>query len=181
LPSPRPGTDRVLDDEHWIVIDGRRWRATDPNIPDRFRTELVDELMAARRAVGAATRAADSDPHAGPDAERRARTRVQDAKVALGERGAPWWETPDEHARRERIEATTLALARHRAPDGTICPSDVARAIGGTGWRALMEPVRDVVRTLVERDAVTVEQRGRAVPKGRAWKGPIRIRLRDGG
>jgi hypothetical protein len=39
-----------------------------------------------------------------------------------------------------------------------------------------MEPVRDVVRTLADRDEVVVEQRGHAVPKGRAWKGPIRIR-----
>ena len=161
-----------MDDEHTIENDGRRWRATDPGIPDRFRAELVHELMAARRAVAAAKRKEDADD------ERDARARVQDAKVALGERGAPWWETPSPDEQRTRIEATTLALARHRAPDGTICPSDVARAIGGPEWRALMDPVRDVVRTLVDEDAVTVEQRRQVVPKGRTWKGPIRIRAR---
>ena len=40
-------------DGHHFVIDGRRWRATDPSIPDSFRQELVDELMDARRAVKA--------------------------------------------------------------------------------------------------------------------------------
>jgi hypothetical protein len=160
-----------LDDEHSIAIDGRRWRATDPSIPERFRTELVRELMSARRAVGAAKRAADTA------AEQQARSRVQDAKVALGERGAPWWEPAAADGQRARIGATVLALARHRAPDSTICPSDVARAVGGTHWRDLMGPVRDVVRILADRDEITVEQRGREVPKGTAWKGPIRIRL----
>jgi hypothetical protein len=166
------GSAQGLDDERSIEIDGRRWRRTDPSIPARFRAELVGELMAARRAVGAAKRAGD------PRAERRARARVQDAKVALGERGAPWWETPSPEEQPARIEATTRALARHRAPDGTICPSDVARAIGKDDWRKLMEPVRDVVAMLRANDEVTVEQRGRRVPKGRPWKGPIRIRLR---
>jgi hypothetical protein len=41
--------------------------------------------MSARRAVGAAKRAAD------PEAERRARDRVHAAKVAMGERGPAWW------------------------------------------------------------------------------------------
>jgi hypothetical protein len=172
LASGRAGIERSLDDEHTIEIDGRRWRATDPAIPDRFRAELVDELMSARRAVGAAKRAQDAS------AERDARARVQDAKVALGERGAPWWETPSAADQRARISAATLALARHRAPDATICPSDVARTVGGTSWRRLMDPVREVVRALVAADDVVVEQRGRAVPKGRTWKGPIRIRLR---
>ena len=159
------------DPEHWRVIDGRRWRATDPAIPEAFRAELVDELMSARRAVGAAKRSAD------PGAERRARNRVQDAKVALGERGEPWWDPPSTEGTRGRIEATVRALAGHRAPDKTICPSDVARTIGGERWRDLMDPVREVVRLLVDRNEVDVEQRRRVLPSGHAWKGPIRIRL----
>jgi hypothetical protein len=173
--GPAAGSARVLDDEHTIEIDGRRWRATDPAIPEGFRTELVRELMAARRDVGAAKRAGDER------AERSARDRVQDAKVALGERGAPWWETPSPDAELARIEATTRALARHRAPDGTICPSDVARAIGGDDWRKLMGSVREAVTMLRERGVVSVEQRGTTVPKGRDWKGPIRVRLRPDG
>lgn len=73
-------------DGHHVVIDGRRWRATDPSVPAERRHELVNELMAARRAVGAAKRAGDSE------AERSARARVHTAKVALGERGPKWWE-----------------------------------------------------------------------------------------
>ena len=72
-------------DGHYVIIDGRKWRATDPSIPEERRQELVDELMDARRAVGAAKRAADAD------AEQAARRRVHEAKVALGERGRPWW------------------------------------------------------------------------------------------
>ncbi len=73
-------------DGHYIVIDGRRWRATDPSLPEDRRQALVNELMAARRAVGAAKRAGE------PDAERSARARVHAAKVGLGERGPKWWE-----------------------------------------------------------------------------------------
>jgi hypothetical protein len=73
-------------DGHFVVIDGRKWRATDPTLPEARRKRLVDELMSARRAVGAAKRADDSD------AERAARKRVHSAKTKLGERGQPWWE-----------------------------------------------------------------------------------------
>lgn len=75
-------------DGRYIVVDGRRWRASDPGLSPERRDELVHELMDARRAVGAAKRADDED------AERAARARVHAAKVALGERGTPWWEEP---------------------------------------------------------------------------------------
>ena len=79
------------EDGHYVVIDGRRWRATDPNLPEERRQELVNELMSARRAVGAAKRGGDAA------AERAARDRVHAAKVALGERGEPWWERTSDH------------------------------------------------------------------------------------
>ncbi len=85
-------------DGRYVVIDGRRWRATDPDVPEDVAAVLRRELMSARRAVGAALRAQD------PVAERTARDAVQRAKTALGERGTPWWEqSPDE--RRARWEA----------------------------------------------------------------------------
>jgi hypothetical protein len=75
-------------DGRYIVVNGRRWRASDPGLSEERRAELVSELMSARRAVGAAKRADDAG------AERAARDRVQAAKVALGERGPAWWDVP---------------------------------------------------------------------------------------
>ena len=89
--------ERTPDGRH-VVVDGRRWRATDPEVPQEVAQVLRRELMSARRAVGAALRAAD------PTAERTARDRVQRAKTALGERGTPWWEQTSEQ-RRARWEA----------------------------------------------------------------------------
>lgn len=158
------------EDGRWIVVGGRRWRATDPAIPEPFRQELVDELMDARRAVGVAKRAGDAG------AEARARARVQAAKVALGERGQPWWEEPTDEGRRERLASAVLALAGRRAPDKTICPSDAARAVGGGSWRSLMEDARDVARSLARDGEVEVLQRGEPVDPDEPWKGPVRIR-----
>ena len=76
----------VVDGGRYVRIDGRRWRATDPGIPEEERVRLVGELMRARRDVGRALRAGDAE------AEREARARVHSAKVALGERGEKWWE-----------------------------------------------------------------------------------------
>ena len=93
------------EDGRYVVIDGRRWRATDPEIPEDVAAELRRDLMSARRAVGAALRAEDAD------AERAARARVQAAKVALGERGVPWWEQTLEE-RRERWEEGLTFFSR---------------------------------------------------------------------
>lgn len=158
------------DGGRWVVVDGRRWRATDPGIPDPLRQELVNVLMAARRAVGSARRSSDEA------AEASARQRVQAAKVALGERGDPWWEPPSDEGLRTRAEATILALTGGRAPDRTICPSDAARAIGGSTWRSLLPMVRDVVRQLARRGAVEVSQGGEPLDPAKEWKGPVRVR-----
>ncbi len=96
-------TPRRTLDGRYVVIEGRRWRATDPSLDVWVRKALVDELMSARRAV----QRAEDDV-----AERAARDRVQDTKVALGERGQPWWEVPDPDALAERRAAAVRALAR---------------------------------------------------------------------
>lgn len=85
-------------DGRYVVIDGRRWRASDPDLPDDVAALLRSELMSARRAVGAALKAGDGE------AERVARAQVHRAKTALGERGTPWWEQ-DAQERRARWEA----------------------------------------------------------------------------
>ncbi len=78
-----------------MIIDGRRWRATDPLIPEERRDELQHVLMAWRREVRRVR---------GTDDEATARAGVHAAKVALGERGEPWWEQA-EHERRARWDA----------------------------------------------------------------------------
>lgn len=148
------------DDGRYVVVDGRRWRATDPSVPEAFRAELVAELMAARRAV-------QTDPAT-------ARARVQDAKVALGERGRPWWQEPTEVSLQERLAATIRALLRHRDPDRTICPSDAARAVGGSSWRTRMDAARAVAAELHDAGIVRVQQRGADVDP-RTARGPVRI------
>ena len=85
----------TTDDGRFIVVDGRRWRATDPAIPGARRDELQRVLMAWRREVKRVR---------GTDGEAAARAGVQAAKVALGERGTPWWEQ-DDAERRRRWEA----------------------------------------------------------------------------
>lgn len=55
-------------------------------MPEAERQRLVDRLMNARRAVGAAKKAGDCA------AEKSARAQVHEAKVALGERGPVWWD-----------------------------------------------------------------------------------------
>ena len=75
-----------------------------------------------------------------------------------------------------RLEAAILDLLDSR--QGTICPSEAARAVGGAdeaGWRPLMEPARRAARRLVAAGEVEVTQKGRVVDPSTAT-GPIRIR-----
>jgi hypothetical protein len=85
----------VTPDGRYIVVRGRLWRRSNPALADDERQALVNELMAARRAIGTGLREGDEE------GVRQARSRVQAAKVALGERGPVWWDdgTPDENRR----------------------------------------------------------------------------------
>ena len=76
-----------------------------------------------------------------------------------------------------RLRAAILALARHRGPGSSICPSDAARAVGGEGWRALMDDSRSVALTLARDGDVEITQRGEVVDPGHLPRGPIRIRI----
>jgi hypothetical protein len=80
----------VTEDGHFVVISGRRSRATGPAIPEDVAAAFRRALMAARD-VGTALRAS-RDPAS-------ARARVHAAKVAHGERSIPWWEQTLEQRR----------------------------------------------------------------------------------
>jgi Protein of unknown function (DUF3253) len=73
------------------------------------------------------------------------------------------------------LEREILDLLDQRAPR-TICPSDVARAVGTEdGWRRLMDPVREAAQRLVEAGELEVTQRGEVVDLPTV-KGPVRLR-----
>ena len=101
------------------------------------------------------SRVADSD---GPGAD--------SAKTALGSGAAA-----------TRLRAAIVALAKHRGPDSSICPSDAARAIGGDGWRELTEQSRSIAFALARDGDVEITQRGAALDPNRPVRGPIRIRI----
>lgn len=78
--------DRYPDtpDGRYFVVRGRLWRKSNPALDDATRERLVKDLMSARRAV--------RDAKGDPEAMGAARHLVDQAKVALGERGHPWWD-----------------------------------------------------------------------------------------
>ncbi|UWF47909.1 hypothetical protein NYP20_21710 [Pseudomonas sp. N3-W] len=75
----------VTPDGRYFVVKGRLWRCSNPSLEEDVRQRLVDALMAARREV---KKAKDSEDEL---QMKRAREKVQLAKVALGERGPVWW------------------------------------------------------------------------------------------
>ena len=92
----------ITPDGRYVVINGRRWRATDPKIPEERRTELTRVLMAWRREVRRTK---------GTDDESAARAGVHASKVALGERGTPWWEQPDDERRARWLSEVPMPRA----------------------------------------------------------------------
>lgn len=93
----------TTDDDRWLVVDGRRWRRTDPGLPEDVAAALRSHLGSARATVGAAGRRGDAAAVAA------ARLRVGIAKRGLGERGPKWWEEPLEaRVQRARDALTEL-------------------------------------------------------------------------
>lgn len=80
---------------------------------------------------------------------------------------------------RQRLESSIRALASHRGPRSSICPSDAARAVGGDNWRELMDAAREAARRLAGSGAVEITQRGNVVDPDSEWSGPIRIRTTE--
>lgn len=82
---PIASTPPQTPDGRYLVVRGRLWRLSNPALPAAARESLVADLMEARRDVEVQSRAGNAD------GVRNARSRVDCAKRALGERGAVWW------------------------------------------------------------------------------------------
>ncbi len=90
---------------------------------------------------------------------------AQDAEIALGDGPI-----------RQQLKSSLRALAEHRGPDRSTCPSDAARAVGGDNWRDLMADTREVARELAKSGHVDITQRGKILDPDAEWHGPVRIR-----
>ncbi|TFW00364.1 biopolymer transporter Tol [Orlajensenia leifsoniae] len=95
------------DSERWLTIRGRRWRRTDPSLPEDLVQALKSHLGRGRSGVRSAKLKND------PDATAAARVRVGLAKKGLGERGPYWWDESEE----ERLERARGALRQLDALD----------------------------------------------------------------
>lgn len=98
---------RTTADGRYIVVRGRLWRASDPGLDKDVRQALVDELMAARRAVARADRSGDAAALA------TARAAVDAAKRGLGERGPVWWKDGAPDLSRRMLKNTHYAREEH--------------------------------------------------------------------
>ncbi|MCC5042606.1 hypothetical protein LLE56_05570 [Xanthomonas campestris] len=115
--TPKQAADGPLrtPDGRYLVVCGRLWRATNPDLPAEARDALVHALMDARRAVKAALRTRDAMQR------KAARGEVDAAKTGLGERGAVWWNdgAPDFNRhlmRTARRNRGVRGTCRFRAP-----------------------------------------------------------------
>jgi hypothetical protein len=81
------------------------------------------------------------------------------------------------------IAAEILRQTAARGPEGSICPSEVARALAGGGedgpWRPLMGRVRDVAVGLAREGRVEILRKGKPVPP-EGVRGVIRLRAAAG-
>jgi len=69
-------------------------------------------------------------------------------------------------SREHTIEQEVLRLVSDRGLEKTICPSEVARSLGGPhpdGWGPLMQPVRRVAVQLAKQGRVVITRKGKAV------------------
>lgn len=128
MPSSRKSVDAPTNrtpvftpDGRYLLVRGRLWRTSNPNLSVQARQALVNELMDARRAVAAARRAEDEADLS------RARRRVDAAKRGLGERGPVWWTDGAPDLNRHMAANTAYAswANAHEGPDETaddVCP-----------------------------------------------------------
>lgn len=101
----RPSEYPVTPDGRYFLVGGRLWRATNPAIADPQRDQLIGALMDARRAV--------KDARRGVGNLAEARTAVNAAKIALGERGPVWWDDDAPDYNRHLAKNTPYAAWAH--------------------------------------------------------------------
>ena len=90
-------------DGRYFVVRGRLWRLSNPHLDPTIRDRLVHDLMDARRSVAQAKRNDDNAALAD------ARSRVDTAKIALGERGPVWWDDGAPDLNRRMVRTTPYA------------------------------------------------------------------------
>ena len=72
-----------------------------------------------------------------------------------------------------------LTLVAERGPDKTVCPSEVARAVGGDHpdqWGPLMQPARRIAVDLMKQGRIVITRKGRIVDPD-DFKGVYRVAL----
>ena len=75
------------------------------------------------------------------------------------------------------IEAAILTLVAKRGMQSSACPSEVARALSKSNWRALMPRVRDLAWQLMQLGQLDISQGGVSIAGNARVVGPLRIRL----
>jgi hypothetical protein len=78
-------------------------------------------------------------------------------------------------ADRHSLELLIVELLSERAPDVTICPSEVARAASVDAWRILMPAVRMAAARLASEGTIVITQGGRPITPETTWRGPVRL------
>jgi hypothetical protein len=78
-----------------------------------------------------------------------------------------------------QIRDCLLKRVHQRGAGKTICPSEVARSLGGDDWRDLMPLVREVGTALTVQGQIVTLQKGQRVDPSQV-RGPIRYGLPGG-
>ncbi|KMO20940.1 DUF3253 domain-containing protein [Methylobacterium platani] len=78
------------------------------------------------------------------------------------------------------LELTLMRLVTERGADKTVCPSEVARALGGPhpdGWGPLMQPVRRQAVRLMKEGRIAILRKGKVVDDPDDFRGIYRLSL----
>ncbi|WP_426199425.1 DUF3253 domain-containing protein [Pseudomonas sp. DC3200b2] len=77
-----------------------------------------------------------------------------------------------------RIQDCILELLAQRAPEASICPSEVARRLAGDDgpWRDWMAPVRHIAQDLAVSGLIEITQGAAVLPPQGPYRGPVRLR-----